>query len=371
MKYIIWHDNDYDLGFWVYKNSILREHEVQLRCIPKTNTPGQITKYFKDECTKSVMQYIKFETPDIIIQKVSEEENNPVLCVTELMTHTPQWQHPAQRFTRIYTSSILRTPTALIIPQKKVKWERGAKKEYKETSYACSPSVYELFVQATQKNKTPTLIFNWPNHDGYLLYDQKHQTSPYITEDIEKWFKFINSCIIKNGYLEETDYIETYSKMKNQAEEKQITDFETIDGMYDTNEVIEKYNLDISKLSFDFKENEKTLIFKPNGLKCKSSKFRTDPYAGMLCAFDIMFCRDELFRRNVNLVLIAQNVKMNELNFIEESHELRECPFIDHKKELSSEHLETCCFTQAKYRRIYGEVADVIIFDDQIYYNRR
>ena len=31
--------------------------------------PGQITKYFKDECTKTVMQYIKYETPDVIIQK--------------------------------------------------------------------------------------------------------------------------------------------------------------------------------------------------------------------------------------------------------------------------------------------------------------
>ena len=57
--------------------------------------------------------------------KALREEGFPVVCVTELMTHTPQWQHPAQRFTRLYTSSILNTPTALIIAQRKTKWEKG------------------------------------------------------------------------------------------------------------------------------------------------------------------------------------------------------------------------------------------------------
>ena len=369
MEYIIWHDNDYDLAFWVYQNSILKNYKVQLRCIPKTNTTGQIIKYFKNEFTKTVMQYIKYETPDVIIQKVSEKENNPIVCVTELMTHTPQWQHPAQRFTRLYTSSILKTPTALIIPQRKIKWEKGKRKNYQATSYVCSPSVYQLFVSATQKNHTPTLIFNWPNFNGYLIYDKKHQTSPYIKEDIKEWFEFINNCIKKDGKIDEEDYIKIYKKMLNLAEEKRPTDFDTIEGIFDTREVIKKYHLDFGKLTTKFKENKLTLVFKPNGLKCKNSKFRTDPYAGMLCAFDIMFCRDSSFNRNVNLLLVAKNVKMEELNFIDNMHDLNECPFINYKLKIDKEHLENCSFTQAKYRRIYGEVADIIIFDDRVYYN--
>lgn len=369
MDYIIWHDNDYDLAFWVYKNSILKNYKVQLRCIPKTNMPGQITKYFKDECTKTVMQYIKYETPDVIIQKVSEEENNPIVCVTELMTHTPQWQHPAQRFTRLYTSSILRTPTALIIPQRKIKWEKGKREDYKKTSYVCSPSVYQLFINATQKNNTPTLIFNWPNFDGYLIYDEEHQTSPYIKEDVSKWFEFINNCIKKDGKIDREDYIDTYNKMLSLAEEKLPTDFETIEGIFDTQEIIKEYRLNTEKLTTKFRDNKLTLVFKPNGLKCANSKFRTDPYAGMLCAFDIMFCRDSNFDRNINLLLIAKNVKMEEVNFIESAHNIKECPFINYKLKIDKEHLQTCSFTQAKYRRIYGEVADVIIFDDKVYYN--
>lgn len=367
--YIIWHDNDFDLAFWVKNNSILNDKKVQLRCIPKTNKPSQIMDYFNDECTKTVMKYIRYETPDVIIQKISEEESNPVLCVTELMTHTPQWQHPAQRFTRLYTSSMLKTPTALIIPQRKTKWEKGSRTDYKQTFYSCSPSVYQLFLDATKKNNTPTLIFNWPNFEGYLLYDEKHQTSPFIDAEILKWFDFVNNCIEKNGLLDNEDYKEIYEQMEAKAEIKKPEDFETIRCMANTNDVINEFKLDKNKLSETFLQNEKTLVFAPEGLKCKNSKFRTDPYAGMLCAFDIMFCRDNEFKRKTNLLLIAKNVKTSEIAFTEKIHNNIECPFLNVDIDLLREHLDECCFTQAKYRRIYGEVADIIIFDDKIYYN--
>lgn len=367
--YIIWHDNDFDLAFWVKNNSILNNKKVQLRCIPKTNKPSQIMNYFNDDCTKAVMKYIKYETPDVIIQKI-DDKLNPVVCVTELMTHTPQWQHPAQRFTRLYTSSILKTPTALIIPQRKVKWEKGSRTDYKQTSYSCSPSVYQLFVDATNKNNTPTLIFNWPNFEGYLLYDEKHQTSPFIDDEISKWFKFVNLCIEKDGVLNKSDYSLILDKMKSKAEEKLPEDFDTIRDVLDTDRVIDEFKLDKNKLSTSFLTNKKTLVFAPNGLKCQNSKFRTDPYAGMLCAFDIMFCRDENFKRTVNLLLIAKNVKKSQIRFEDNAHISKQCPFINQDMKLDEKHLISCCFTQAKYRRIYGEVADVIIFDDEIYYNR-
>ncbi len=367
--YIIWHDNDFDLAFWVKNNSILNNKKVQLRCIPKTNKPSQIMNYFNDDCTKAVMKYIKYETPDVIIQKI-DDKLNPVVCVTELMTHTPQWQHPAQRFTRLYTSSILKTPTALIIPQRKVKWEKGSRTDYKQTFYSCSPSVYQLFVDATNKNNTPTLIFNWPNFEGYLLYDEKHQTSPFIDDEISKWFKFVNLCIEKDGVLNKSDYSLILDKMKSKAEEKLPEDFDTIRDVLDTDRVIDEFKLDKNKLSTSFLTNKKTLVFAPNGLKCQNSKFRTDPYAGMLCAFDIMFCRDENFKRTVNLLLIAKNVKKSQIRFEDNAHISKQCPFINQDMKLDEKHLISCCFTQAKYRRIYGEVADVIIFDDEIYYNR-
>ena len=129
-KYIIWHDNDFDLAYWLFNNSILKSSNVEFRCIPKTNSANQISTYFKDTITRPIMPFIRFETPDLIIQQVEPE--NKILCVTELMTHTPQWQHPAQRFTRLYTSTILKIPTALILPRYKIKWEKGSNTNYKK-----------------------------------------------------------------------------------------------------------------------------------------------------------------------------------------------------------------------------------------------
>ena len=368
-EYMIWHDNDFDLAYWVRSNTILKNKRVQLRCIPKTNQPSQITNYFKDECTKTVMQYIKYETPDVIIQEMDKESGYPVVCVTELMTHTPQWQHPAQRFARLYTSSILKTPTALIIPQRKIKWEKGTRTDYKNTPYSCSPSVYRLFVDSTTKNQTPTLIFNWPDNNGYLLYDENHQTSPYPKNDILKWFAFVNTCIEKHGILDQTDYDSILMTMKRKSAIMNVSDFDTIRGVYDTGFVIKAFGLDKNKLKNSFLSNRNTLIFAPNGLRCANSKFRTDPYAGMLCAFDIMFCRDSQFKRKTNLLLVAKNVKMSDISFSCVPHNSKDCPFINTNKSLDENHLKICCFTQAKYRRIYGGVADVVVFDDGIYYN--
>ena len=65
-EYIIWHDNDFDLAYWVRKYTILNDKKVQFRCIPKTNQPSQIINYFSDDCTKTVMQYIKYAQPGLV-----------------------------------------------------------------------------------------------------------------------------------------------------------------------------------------------------------------------------------------------------------------------------------------------------------------
>ena len=202
-----------------------------------------------------------------------------------------------------------------------------------------------------------------------MVYDESHQTSPYPKDDVIEWFEFVNKCIEKSGTLEKTDYKKVLDKMKSKAEIKKPEDFDTIRGISKTDEIIKEFKLDRQKLSSRFLLNENTLVFAPNGLRCTNSKFRTDPYAGMLCAFDIMFCRDNNFNRKMNLLLICKNVKKSEINFTDVIHKDEECPFINTNISLNRTHLNTCCFTQAKYRRIYGEVADVIIFDDGIFYN--
>ena len=160
--YTIWHDNDFDFALWVYENSNLKREKVLLRPIPKTNSKSLIQSHLSEEFDYQILPVVKLESPDIIIQKI-EKDSSEIILVTEFMTHTPQWQHPAQRFARIYTSALLCIPVALIPNQKKMKFEKK-RDTYKEVIYTCSPSVYSLFHKTALLTNGPVLLFFWPGH---------------------------------------------------------------------------------------------------------------------------------------------------------------------------------------------------------------
>lgn len=367
-RYIIWHDNDFDLAIWLKENStVLRGQTVEYRAIPKTNTTEQILRAFTDTDTLPILPFIRMETPDIIIQKV-DVDCNKVMCVLEFMTHTPQWQHPAQRFSRIYNSAMLGVPSALILPHHKTKWEKGNKTSYKPVPYKCSKSVYQLFSETSRLTHCPTLIFNWPERDGYLKYDPRHATAPLVEGGCSYLFDFINLC------LNQTISIDTAAPylafIRDRAEAVSIDQFDTLHPIVSTDEVISRLNLSENDLGEDFLSRQESIIFAPNGLVCANSDMRTDPYAGMLCAFDILFARDVNGNRFRNLVLLAQDVNTNSINFPALEHDSAVCPFCN-STPLVERHLQCCPFTQSKYRRIYGEIADLIKFDNTIFYRGR
>src|SRR3989344_1664242 len=131
--YIIWHDNDYDFALWVYQNTILnKKPNVILKQIPKTNNESLLTSDFKDDLDYFILPYIKFATPDLLIQKIDNGESK-IIFASEFMTHTPQHDHVMQRFERIYCISKEKIPVACILPEMKVKIERGLRSSYKPT----------------------------------------------------------------------------------------------------------------------------------------------------------------------------------------------------------------------------------------------
>ena len=144
----------------------------------------------KEDCV--ILPVIKYESPDIIIQKTTDNENK-ILAVTEFMTHTPQWQHPAQRFTRIYGASILKIPSALVVAKRMIKYEQ-VDGVYVEKNYSLSPIIPKLYHRTSTINQTPTLIFMWPT-DGFHKIDPKRPTAPKMEGDTIEWIKFLNACI--------------------------------------------------------------------------------------------------------------------------------------------------------------------------------
>lgn len=402
--FIIWHDNDFDFARWVYLNSELKnfQEDVYLRPIPKNNSSNLLIEKLKKKHEFNLLPVIKYETPDIVVQYVSSNERvSRILFVSEFMTHTPQHHHPLQRFARIYGASSLGIPNSLVLPAQKVKLERK-NKDYKPVMYHTNPLIYDIFLRTSYVNNTSSLMFLWPERNGYLRTDKKHPTAPLLEGQIIDWIDFLNSCINGNSYRKsQIEFMLAHSNYPKVELTHQylIEHFSDIYGLQtveiiDTQEAINRFNLDHTILNNIFLNNKYSLIFSPQGLNPPSSTFRTDPYAGMLCAFDNLFCRNENGERSVNLILVAKDVHAVSLNFMRYSsntmidrktgapiirqrsfsHDSEICPFlhfnlVDIEFEDLKDHLHTCPFTSNKQDRIYGIVSDIIVFDDIIYYN--
>ena len=368
--YEIWHDNDFDLAHWLYLNSALSAKEVVLRQIPKTNSPTDLLKHFKLDTDLSILPSIKYETPDIILIKNDGKSKPKIELVIEFMTHTPQHDHPLQRFTRIYGSAWLGIPSILIIPEKKEKLEKGQKDSYKPTIYRANPLIYHLFLKTTSITKTPTLLLMWPEQDGYLKYDKNHPTAPKIEKDIALLIELVNGIVEdKNS----SSLIEAHlsKQAKAQKYNPNGNSYDLTSGeILKTAKLVGKFEKELkSDLVKRLSERVESFFYTPKGLKSASSSFRTDPYAGKVCAFDILFCRDLDGIRIRNLVLQANKVPSKTKNaptLINDAHDEKNCPFI--KPGSLSEaklHFEGFCpYSEKKQQRIYGEVPDLIIFED-------
>jgi hypothetical protein len=366
----IWHDNDFDLAHWLYLNSALSDQEVVLRQIPKTNSPSDLLKHFKNDSDLSILPSIKYETPDIILIRNDGKSKPKIELVIEFMTHTPQHDHPLQRFTRIYGSAWLGIPSVLIIPEKKEKLEKGQKDSYKPTIYRANPLIYHLFLKTSAITKTPTLLLMWPEQDGYLKYDKRHPTAPKIEKNIALLIELVNG-IVENRSTSSLVESHTSKQASAQKYNPNGNNYDLTSGeVMKTAKLLSRFEKYLKgEVVNRLNERVESFVYTPKGLKDASSSFRTDPYAGKVCAFDILFCRDLAGVRTRNLVLQANKVPSKSKNsptLINEAHDETNCPFISPSSLASAKrHFEGYCpYSEKKQQRIYGEVPDLIIFED-------
>ena len=375
--YEIWHDNDFDLAHWFYLNSNLRDHEVVLRQIPKTNNSTDLLSHLKKDSDLALLPAIKYETPDLILIRNDGPNKSKIELVVEFMTHTPQHDHSMQRFTRIYGAAWLGIPSVLIVPQKKEKLEKGQKDFYKPTMYKANPLIYHLFIKTSEISNTPTLLLMWPEVDGYLKYDKRHPTAPRIEQDISILFSLLNGIVSAS---DTSSIVKEHIKkqIKSSGYKASGNDYELTSGdVISTAKLIQKFQDSISiDLSANLLKKKESFLYSPQGLKSGASAFRTDPYAGKLCAFDILFCRDASGTRYRNLALMANKIQSNvngQPTLVAENHDRDACPFVI-RMNLSSARAhfkEWCPYTERKQQRIYGEIPDLIIYEDEEVYAPR
>ena len=102
-------------------------------------------------------------------------------------------------------------------------------------------------------------------------------------------------------------------------------------------------------------------------------KHAGDPYVGMLCYYDIAFCRigDVNRDRQYNLIAYCMGVKKAEMEDSMRGFKQKTCPLgdsitVDNVVKYSYHLRNGCSHTKSKPVRIYAEMADLIVFDDGV-----
>jgi hypothetical protein len=207
-----------------------------------------------------------------------------------------------------------------------------------------------------------------------LKYDKKHPTAPRTEQDICLMFDFVNSIVgSKNTDLVVANHV---------AKQKKISGFRDTGNVYEltsgevitTKKLIAQFTGSIPKVvSSNLLQKDESFLYSPQGLKSGSSSFRTDPYGGKVCAFDILFCRDSNGTRFRNLVLVANKILSQAggvPTLVSKEHDSTTCPFLNAiSLDITKNHFKIFCpYTERKQQRIYGEIPDLVIFDDKEIY---
>lgn len=371
VNYQIWHDNDFDAAAWFFENlNFPHGDSVSLRQIPKTNKPKDLLRHLTSDRDLSLLPVIRFETPDLVLVRERSSGSEPeILLVVELMTHTPQHDHPLQRFSRLYNSALLGVPSFLVLPAEKEKLERGTRLNYKAVNYRINPLAYHLFTETTMKFGVDALLIEWPTRAGYLKYDRAHPTAPRVEGQIVRLFAYAQALIDETETA--TIGAELLDRMKKKGNYKGPSSVSSysLTSVFEvpTDKVLSANNV-LTAPEARIGSREMSIVYTPNGLKSGQNDFRTDPYAGKLCAFDVLFCRDDGGVRIRNLILRANGVQKSSggsLALKAELHDSSTCPFID-PTTISRAELhwkQFCPYVERKQQRVFGEVPDLIIFD--------
>ena len=370
MKYEIWHDNDFDAAAWLFENLNFGSSEVRFRQIPKTNGSKDLKNRLTSDNDLFVLPMIRLETPDLILMRYVEGEKPQPLIVIELMTHTPQHDHPLQRYSRLYNAAISGIPSVLVLPAEKEKYEKGKRDGYKPTMYRANPLAYHLFIATSHKFKVDSFLVKWPASEGYLKYDKSHPTAPRVEGDIVSLISYVQNLIDnKTNETISTTLMNDMKRISSFVSGKRISDYalKTVFEV-ETKDVLEDFALEGSSLD-KLLDKSRSVVYSPDGLKSGKNDFRTDPYGGKTCAFDVLFCRDDSGIRVQNLVLRANNVKAQhggESTLLNIQHDNEACPFVNPSNwDSASSHFDKDCpYLHRKQQRIFGEIPDLVIFDE-------
>lgn len=380
-KVTIWHANDLNAANWFMAGLITATYTVKIDTIPSPGSPDFLN------LPESLKRILRLDKPDIILTAEIGGVDVPMVSI-EVTTTTPQSQHAKQRVPRIVAAAEADVPAIYIIPGKK---KSGG------SNYSLGADLYWGLQKIRHINFIPNFIFEWPDSNGDLIFDNVYPQQPPLSNSrITDMFKMVRIILqnrlsgnqVRALFSDTTINIElSHQDAKASHANVKVSNFDTLIeiptlSLHDylvnnTNMKASKITETIGKLPKRILARENTLIFKPQG---RLFDHANDPYSGMLSFFDYAFCR---FGRNIderekNLIYMPLNPTI--FNITDEfapagyhAYWKDKCPFktpnvpnVKNQYNISHHLQYGCVFTKNKPMRILGYFSDLIVFQDSV-----
>jgi len=291
MQYTLWHNNNIDLAKWLASNTSLSGVLPNMK-----NIPGPQSAEFT-RVPDEIKGILYLDAPDIIASVNLNGREIPFFTA-EFSDHTPQGQHPKQRFSRLIASAEKGVPNAFILPPRK-------------GTYTRSKDCFYALVKLMDIQQIPCFIYDWAEKGGTLLTDPTHQSAPPASDsEMKKLFELFELCkeyahaerplshlmstptaqeridfMRKNAY-ESQPQANQYGTVQIVATQKLPSVISSVCKINGS-----PYQLKLSNLPDYFVGRDETLIFSPVGKDPFRFGHGGDPYTGMMGFFDYCFCR--------------------------------------------------------------------------------
>jgi len=369
----IWHDSDQDLAEWVRRISGLRPRDVRLAPLARP----QAAKAFA-RLPVALQQLLYLDKHDIVITLNRSGADRPVVAL-EFMTHTPQSQHPKQRFCRIVAAAEQGVPCGFVFPEQKLSGGH---------LYTCTLDIFYALQRLTDIHGTPSFGYFWPDEGGRVLLHPQHPSAPPEVGETVEVISFVRLCIRYAVQERPPTLLLSDPELRQRLEHNRRKAYsqEVTIGRYDSLQLVAtkalvtelqgSHSLPADDLPDFFVGRAYSLVQEPKFEASASQEaFRTDPYAGMQAFFDYCFCRigPTTRERQHNLVLRARGVPFQAYADKYTRYWERQCPFrAGYEPDdipLLNLHVKSGCrYTKSKALRTYGYISDMLIFDDFLIY---
>lgn len=381
MDLVIYYEGANSIEAWVSK--LLPGYAPTFKKLPTSNSQDAFARL-----PKYVADILYLDKPDIIISGSTDGIHEKPIFSIELASCTPQYQHALQRFPRMLASVESQCPSILIMPLEKAENSGG------DRFYKRSPAIDYGAVRLMDIYGVPAFVFDWPTSNGSLEFDGADNLPPIASNEMRELSSYLLDAILafqnveympslmkkpstralidklrQRAYAEGAPSIARPGGGSGAASSAKLDKMSTVDlfnKVVTDGRATRKF---LDRVPQHIVSREESVVMYPT----RVAKHAGDPYVGMLCYYDIAFCRvgNVVRDRQYNLVAYCKGVYKAEMEEAMTRFKERTCPLsssISEKNVVSySYHLRNgCSHTKIKPVRIYAEMADLIVFEDGV-----